>query len=174
MSKPRSNSPFALTWLPRSSAVRLAGEQRPNLGVELVDQLGGALRRSVERLRFERRHPRRLGVGVGDAFVETVPAQHDEHAVLALVPEEQLDAVQVHTLLETVDDRGGFVVGDAAGAPVDDGAVGRERAEVAASGDVSRAQLEVEARCAQRAAVRARTARGRSRRVRGARDRSRA
>src|SRR5262245_65689079 len=73
--------------------------------------------------------------------------------MLACVPEVDLGAVEVHAVLQLADGGGGFVVGEPAGAAVGDGAVGGERAQVAAGRDVARPQLEVEAGRAERAAT---------------------
>ena len=124
----------------------------PHLGVDLGEEVGGALGLGVERFRGERRDPGVLRVGVGEARVEARPAQHDEHAVLALVTEEHLDAGDRHAGLQLVDDDLRFGIGDAPGAAVGDGAVGVEGGEVAAGGDVAGAQLEVEAGGGERAA----------------------
>ena len=94
-----------------------------------------------------------LRVGVAEAGVEAGAAQHDEQPVLALVPEEHLDAGHAHPGLELLDDGLRLGVGDAPGAPVGDRAVGAEGGEVAAGGDVAGAQLEVEAGGRQRAAA---------------------
>ena len=72
--------------------------------------------------------------------------------MLALVPEEHLDAGHGHAGLELVDHGQRLGVGDAPGAPVGERAVGAEGGEVAAGGDVAGAQLEVESRGRQRAA----------------------
>jgi hypothetical protein len=136
---------------PQQQPVRcgLVGQQPTGLGVELVDQLDGALGVRIEGRGLERRPAGRLGIRVGDALVEPLAPQDDEHAVLALMAEEHLGAVETDVLLEPGDQRGGFVVGDTSGAAIGDGAVGRERAQVAAGGDIAGAQLEVEAGGAQ-------------------------
>jgi len=83
----------------------MVGERHANLRVELGDQLGGALGFRIVGLRRARRHPGVLRIGVGEAGIEPGAAQHDEHAVLALVPEEHLDARNVHCPLELVHHR---------------------------------------------------------------------
>ena len=144
MSKPRSRTAFAFDS-PASSSLRLRGD--------VGDELGGVLGVGLERLRVERRDTLVLRVGVGERRVETGAAQHDEHAVLALVAEEHLGPVEMHAVLQLGDDGGRFVVGKATGAAVGDGPVGGERAQVAAGGDVARSQLEVEPGRAQCAAA---------------------
>ena len=130
----------------------LVGEHAPHLGVDLGEEVGGALGLGVERLGRERRDPGVLRVGVGEARVEAGTAQHHEHAVLALVTEEHLDAGHRHPGLELVDDDARLGVGDATGAAVGERAVGAEGGEVAAGGDVADAQLEVETGGGERAA----------------------
>ena len=96
-------------------------------------------------------------------------AQHDQHAVLALVAEEHLDPGDLHRRLQPLDDDARLGVGDAPGAAVGDGAVGVERGEVAAGGDVAGSELEVEPGGRERAPAELELPRGRSRTARGGR-----
>ena len=91
-------SPGSSRWVskPRNSttlAFGLVGEHAPHLRVDLGDEVGGALRLGVERLGRERRARRcaagrcRRGGGRGPA-----PRSTTSTPVLALVPEEHLDA----------------------------------------------------------------------------------
>ena len=123
---------------------RLVGERGAHVAVELGDEVGGVLGVAVERLGGERRHAGALRVGVGEAGVEPLAAQHDEQSVFALVPEEHLDPGDAHRRLQVVDDGAGVGVGDAARAPVGDGAVSAEGGDVAAGRDVTGLELEVE------------------------------
>ena len=134
-------------------AFGLGRERRADLRVEFDDQVGGVLRLGHECRRRERRHAGLLRVGVAESGIETGAAQHDEQPVLTLVPEEDLHAWHVHRVLEPLDDGLRLGVGDAPGAPVGDRAVGRQRGEVAAGGDVAGLELEVEAGGRQRAAT---------------------
>ena len=130
-----------------------AGERRADLGVELGDEVGRALRLGHERRRRERAHAGLLRVGVAESGVETGAAQHDEQPVLALVPEEDLHAGHVHRRLEPLDDGLRLGVGDAPGAPVGDRAVGASVARLPRAATSPATQLEVESGRRQRAAA---------------------
>src|SRR5205807_7435124 len=83
--------------------------------------------------------------GVGDAGVEAVASEHDEHAVLGLRNEHDLHALDVDVPSQLVDDDRRLVVGYAPGSAVTDVAGAVEGGQVGAGGDVARLELDVEA-----------------------------
>ena len=92
-----------------------------------------------------RRHAQPLRVGVGDPGVEPRAPQDDQHPVLGLVGEDDIDAGHVDALAQEADDLPGRLVVDPPGPAVDHQAVVVERGQVAPSGDVTRAQLDLQA-----------------------------
>jgi hypothetical protein len=123
----------------------LAGEQLAHLGVELGHDLGGALGVGRLGLGLQRRDAGRLGIGVRDARVKPLAAQHDQHPVLRLGDEHHVHAGDVDALAQPTNHLGRLVVGDAARPAVDDVAGVVQGGEVAARSDVARLQLDVEA-----------------------------
>jgi len=125
-------------------AALAAVEQRAGLVEEAADQVGGALGFGAAGLGVERRDALALGVGVGQVGREPVASQHQQAAVLALGPDEELGAVQAHLAGEQLADGGRLLGRQPAGAAVGDPAVVGEGGEVDARGHVARLQLEAD------------------------------
>ena len=122
---------------------------------------------------MQRRDADGLRVGVVDLVAQVVAAEDDDEAMLAHRLDEDLDAGDLDRLQLLAHGDAAFG-GRPAGAAVGDLALGVDGAEVAADGDVARADLEVDAErlrgCRGRCGIRA----GRSRTGRGGRGRCRA
>ena len=100
--------------------------------------------RGLERPRGERRHSKRLRVGLRHRSREAVAAEHENEAVLLHRLDEHLHAVEADRA-QPLDQANADLGADAPGAPVGDVAARVHGAEVAARGDVARLELEVDA-----------------------------
>ena len=104
----------------------VVGEQYPGLTVELGDDLGRVIGRGSRRPGGGRGHAHLLGVGVGQQRAEPLAPEHDQHPVLGLVGQSDLDAVDGDALAEPLDHLHRLVVGEAPGPTVGDQALGVE------------------------------------------------
>ena len=141
----------------------VVGEEGPGLAVELGHHLGRVVGDGHVGQGGGGRHAHLLGVGVGQQGAEALAPEHDQHPVLGLVGEGDLDAGDGDAGPEALDHLRRLVVGQAAGPAVGDAALGVERGQVAAGGHVARPDLDLEAGGRQGAPARAGTRPGRSR-----------
>src|SRR5581483_3141069 len=88
----------------------------------------------------------------GDAGVEALAPQHDQHAVLGLGNEEDFHPVDPDAVTQLGHDGRGLVVGDAPGPAVGDVPGAVQRGQVAPGSYVAGLQLDVQAGRAQRTA----------------------
>ena len=101
---------------------------------------------------LQRRHAHAAGVHLGDLVAEAVAAQAEDEAIVLHGVDPGLEAGHLDAV-QGVDEGDGGLRGDAAGATVDDVAVGVDGAEVAAGGDIALLQIDVDAQGLQDAAA---------------------
>ena len=131
---------------------RLAGEQLARLADEFFGDFGGLLAVGIACDRIERRHAGDLRVGVVHVAAQALAAEHDDEAMFLHRFDEDFDAGDLD-VAKPDRERRAFFGRDAAGAAVGDVALGVDRAEVGADGDVAVFELEADAGRFERAAA---------------------
>ena len=96
-------------------------------------------------------HAHLLGVGVGEKRAEPLAPEHDQHPVLGLVGDGDVDPRDGDARPKALDHLDRLVVGQAPGPAVGDAALGVEGGQVAAGGHVARTHLDLEAGGRERA-----------------------